>query len=239
MSARQQTGFTIIEVMLFLGITGLIMAFMLNGVGSQLNQQRYQDATTSLVSYFQEQYNLTSNVNNTRNIVLNGCGDSTTAGTSDCTIVGRVLYGSPATAGGETTTIASTWVIAKNDVALINLNNKTDTQVLQEAGLVALSDVDQYEAQWGTKLIAASTHTPLTFSMLIVRMPTSGAVRTYVDGVANRSPMEIVTSGAIADLKVCLDPAGLLGTGSVPSGVVIRKDTANSGGVELVGQGDC
>ena len=46
-------GFTIIEMMLFLAVSGAMAAGIMVGVGATVNAQRYRDATHSLVSFFQ------------------------------------------------------------------------------------------------------------------------------------------------------------------------------------------
>lgn len=240
MSTRRSTGFTIVEVVLFLGITGLIMAFMLNGLGSQLNERRYQDATTSLVGYLQKQYNLVTNVNNSRpqGVSFGDCNTTGVAGTSDCTIVGRILHSGPA--ASETTAITSAWVVAMQDVTTLNAA-ALDVTVLSEARLTEVPDGETYEVSWGTKLVQATNYAqPLTFTILIVRVPTTGVIRTYVDTDANKGPHDIVGSANVStDFKLCVDPAGLLRTSADPAGALIRKAAANSSGVEFVPRGEC
>jgi type II secretory pathway pseudopilin PulG len=240
MATSKQSGFTIVEVMLFLGITGLVMAFMLNGVSSSLNQRRYQDAANSLLAYVQSQYNLVANVNNTRTTVGDGleaaCGDTTVAGTSDCTVVGRVLHASP---GGETTTskITSTWVIATADVAKLSSGATLTAANLQEG-----KDVDTYDMQWGTQLVEASDHAAaLTFSILIARSPTNGIIHTYINPGTDKSPADIAAASdnLTQDFKLCVDPVGLLGGSADPAGTMIQHGATNTSGVLFVGQGQC
>ncbi|HEU4715394.1 MAG TPA: prepilin-type N-terminal cleavage/methylation domain-containing protein, partial [Candidatus Saccharimonadales bacterium] len=66
MGAKTQNGFTIIEVMLFLAITGMLAAAILVGSGVAIGQQRYRDSVSSLQSYIQQQYNKVINVTNDR-----------------------------------------------------------------------------------------------------------------------------------------------------------------------------
>lgn len=241
MTTKRQTGFTIVEVMLFLGITGLIMAFMLNGVGSQLNERRYQDATNSLVSYIQNQYNLVSNVNNSRaqGVSFGSCDTSSVAGTSDCTVVGRILHAGPV--DGNTQHITSSWVIATNDVATLK-DSIQDSTVLQDAGLVAATDIDTYDAGWGTKLVSATDHAQaLALTILIVRVPTTGIVHTYINPGHDVSPSDVVgaADNILSDYRLCVDPAGLLGASADPAGVMIRKGAVNTSSVESVPRGEC
>ena len=248
MCGKKQAGFTIIETMLFLGITGLIMSFMLVGVGSQLNHRRYQDASSSLRSYVQSQYNFVSSVNSSRakgekcvgNKITpdDGTNFDTAIGTSDCTIVGRLLRSINDGAG-----ISSTPVIATVNAAVLPLGQgDPDVKVLQDAKLVLGLLPENYDAQWGTKLVKPSPDNamPATFSVLIVRMPTTGVIHTYVSNQANISPHNLVAAaGNTADFKLCLDPMGLLGGASQPAGTLIRANAANTSGIDYISQGGC
>jgi len=61
---RASRGFTIIEVMLFLAVTGVLAAGILASVGSTLGLQRYRDAVDGFSSYIQGQYGQTISVRN-------------------------------------------------------------------------------------------------------------------------------------------------------------------------------
>ena len=97
-------GFTIIEVMLFLAVSGVLAAGILATVGGTIGAQRYRDAVDSFADFIQGQYDKAVNVQNDIEN-HNECGlnadkdrivvsDSSTApaGTSRvCMIVGRFI----------------------------------------------------------------------------------------------------------------------------------------------------
>ena len=53
---RWQSGFTIVEVVLFLAITGLLTVGLLAGVSAALRQQQYHDAVQSFAGFIRDQY---------------------------------------------------------------------------------------------------------------------------------------------------------------------------------------
>lgn len=57
-----RVGFTIIEVMLFLALTGLLLSGVLVGLGSNLSRQRYNDAVEDVADVLQSQYSFVSDI---------------------------------------------------------------------------------------------------------------------------------------------------------------------------------
>jgi prepilin-type N-terminal cleavage/methylation domain-containing protein len=55
-TANTQSGFTLVEVMLYLAIVGLVFLIGINAFGGQSGQVRYTDSMRSLQSYVQNQY---------------------------------------------------------------------------------------------------------------------------------------------------------------------------------------
>ena len=53
-------GFTIIEVMLFLALTGLLLVGILGGLGGNIARQRYNDAVQDLANILRDQYSFVS-----------------------------------------------------------------------------------------------------------------------------------------------------------------------------------
>ncbi|MEP6710564.1 MAG: prepilin-type N-terminal cleavage/methylation domain-containing protein, partial [Candidatus Saccharibacteria bacterium] len=59
MDTQRHPGFTIIEVMLFLAISGALAVGILIGSNVAITSQRYRDSLNSLQSLLQQQYNQT------------------------------------------------------------------------------------------------------------------------------------------------------------------------------------
>ena len=92
--SRDSKGFTIIEVVLFLAISGLLMATLLVGVSQAISRQEYRDAVQSFAGFLRSEYSKMINVENDRpdgnNAVCQG-SVSTYRGQSNCFIVGRYI----------------------------------------------------------------------------------------------------------------------------------------------------
>lgn len=251
MHTTREKGFTIVEVMLFLAITGMIMAALLVGWGTQLNQQRYSDAGSSLLTYIRGQYNLVANVNNSREGTsgTTSCDSQIERGTADCTLVGRIIQVAPASGGG---TINSTRVLATVDVAGIDQLNKTDLVILDNMALTAEKNSDgtgtlnsdRYSPMWSTSVYTVSSSSPPQrhdegFSILIVRMPNSGVIRTLVSYDGNATPVGVVGEAQMREFLVCIDSNGLVPDSRPKFGVRIGVNAANAGAVEAAKPGAC
>ena len=85
-----KAGFTIIETMLFLAVSGFLIMGILAGTGVSINTQRYRDSVVSLRSFLQQQYSDVSNVRNSSQ--TNPClSSSGNRGQTDCVILGRYV----------------------------------------------------------------------------------------------------------------------------------------------------
>ena len=101
MTTQAVRGFTIVEVVLFLAVTGLLTIGVLVGSSAAIAQQRYRDSVNSLKGFIQEQYSQTVNVmdgdvNNpacsvSGNSLILDSGTLQPRGTSDCLLLGRYL----------------------------------------------------------------------------------------------------------------------------------------------------
>lgn len=184
MSARNETGFTIVEVVLFLAITGLLTIGILVGSGVAISQQRYRDSVNSLKSFIQDQYSDVTNVVNARNnqwrcdangnVIETSGADAQARGTSNCVLLGRYI-----TINENGTLLTASNVVGYRTPDAEQASN--DIVELQDNYNLQVSPLDQeeQEVKWGSQVVQAESGTPMPFSMLILRSPLSGSIMTF------------------------------------------------------------
>ena len=242
MNTARTGGFTVVEVVLFLAISGLMMIGILAGTGVAINAQRYRDSVNSLVSYMQGAYDRTANTQNSRSdsftcdsvaqsISTTGAGAGDTVGATDCFILGRLLEVS---GGGKQ--ISSRPVYAGSAV----VSAISDTEAIKNSKIFTndtAEPAEVYEPEWGTRLTAAASDTALDgLRILIVRSPTSGGIRTFVS--TSTGPLEsIVDDANRKDMTVCVQSQGL--ASFARQGLLIAKDASGTAGIKLTADGVC
>jgi type II secretory pathway pseudopilin PulG len=243
MGTTYKDGFTILETMLFLALTGLLIAGVLVGVGVSINIQRYRDSVTSLKSFLQSQYSDIANVQNDRGdnwkcgttAITSQTGTVQNRGQSDCVIVGKYI----------SIEQGVTKVATVNAYESSTTGSGNDIAVLKSNYTLGLSTVNQQtdSLAWGTVIAwAKSTSgsgadntgvdkknptTPRSIAILIIRSPTSGSIYTFtsdtvvsISGVTDAvlKAMLVTGVGALPSQKertICVDSQGLVSTGSV------------------------
>lgn len=208
MGMKRTSGFTIIEVVLFLSISGILTVGILAGAGSSINQQRYRDSVNSFVVLLQDQYSEVINTRNERlssNESVSGCG-SQSRGRAGCTIVGKLIY------SRDSSEVVISNIIAKNPNNY--LSTDSDSEAFRKINLAIDSDtVDTRTLEWDALLAEyeRASSRP-NFSVFIGQSPVSGAVRTFV--ATDYTPEvnstfvdwnKILTSQALEeDLRLCV-----------------------------------
>ena len=184
MGARISSGFTIIETMLFLAVTGLLIMGALIGTGTALSNQRYKDAVETFKNLVQTQYAELGSIKNSRSDAWS-CGSdakpiagSEYRGQSDCMIVGRYM------------------VINQGDIAIYTVlaqekagatTKSPDVAVLKNNYTYNVTEeVENRTMEWGTQIAWPSSGsgfrsqtTPRSIGILFVRSPESGRVYTF------------------------------------------------------------
>lgn len=210
MSARTEIGFTIVEAMLFLAITGLLTIGILVGSGVAIGQQRYRDSVNSLKSFIQDQYSDVTNVVNSRNnqwrcdtngnIIEAGGADAQARGTSNCVLLGRYLTvddtGRVLTGANVVGYRAPGAEQATSDIAELQSNFTLQVSPL---------DQETQEVRWGSRIVQPESTDPMPFSMLIVRSPLSGSIVTFASSDVQPPGALVAEDNITTQHNLCVD----------------------------------
>jgi type II secretory pathway pseudopilin PulG len=254
---RRNVGFTIIETMLFLAITGALIAALLGGVGIALNNQRYNDSVQSFKSFLQGQFaNLDSVINDRSDnwscdssAVTSQTGQTVARGQSDCFIVGTyvVINGGATTTTDVIATSKSGAPTGANDIAKLTSG--------YHFSLAAASTQSQ-ELEWGTSIAwptsgssphdsSRSPSTPRSIAIMMIRSPDSGTTYTFTEdptGSNQTDPANVKEADIISmmvagnvvpgqgDRLICLDSNGLSTSGNM--GFYIESYATNASAIQ-------
>jgi Tfp pilus assembly protein FimT len=189
-SNGQSSGFTIVEVMLFLALTGLLFLIGFFGTGNQLRNTRFTDSARSLHSFLQKQYtetvagangrvagtNCTADPVDTTSVpAFSATGGDTSGTAQNCVVLGKMVKFTANSTNVDVYTVVgrrlSNAQITGNDVADI------------AASLPALSPqtAEKYTIQWGTQFIQPSSASQdlQTQAFAYLRSPGNGNVVTF------------------------------------------------------------
>ena len=211
MGIKKTYGFTIIEVILFLAVTGALTIAILAGAGVQINQQRYRDSVSSLKSFLQAQYSEVTNVINDRGnnwqCNTNGTVDEvanggSSRGTTDCVILGRLV----------TVDATGTQLTASNIVGYKSPSAPVATSDITELENYALSvttiNQETDEVSWGARIVnPQNLANPQSLSILIVRSPLSGAVLTFTTEGVSQDVGGMIEQPNMQQRDLCVDPS--------------------------------
>ncbi len=243
MQSIKSKGFTIIETMLFLAITGLLVTSIMVGMGVSINRQRYRDSVTSLQSFIQQQYSDVANVNNGRDsgwicdslsgsVVQTSVNSGISRGKSDCVVLGRLIVVNP---DGKSLSVNN--IIGSSSPKSSSATN--DVKAFTDYNMrISPVDTIKKDIEWGASLALPGKNSVPTLSILILQSPISGVIRTFVSSssVINDSNIKSIINinGLSEPAKMCINPTGLFS--SARMAVVINAGASSSAGVETLGE---
>lgn len=242
MRREGQRGFTIIETMLFLAVTGLLLTGVLVGSASAIGRQRYRDSANDLHSFFQEQYSSVLNTSNQNLSVACSGGIANTnpdpasassRGQTDCVLLGKMIF---------TSSPSSTKITVQDLYGYITdpekASESNEVKVFQNSdsgyGIKVLNGSQKdYQVNWGVKV---STGDPASaFTLVIVRSPNSGNIQTFFKRGVSADPQDLLDNSHLNGGTVCLSPEGLFPDSNK---LAIKIDAkASSGGAVNLGDG--
>lgn len=196
---NRTSGFTIIEVVLFLAISSLLAVGLMAGSSVAIQRQQYRDAVQSFANFIRDEYAHVVSVENNRSDTasLAGCDDSS-RGQSECVIVGRYI----ATDDGEA---YKTYPIYAKSIG-------EDWQYRFDD-----SQATAYKVGWGSKASMKGS-TAGEASLVIYRNPKTGIIATYSDtkrydsSIASPSSIDklinVADSTKMVAREICIDNTG-------------------------------
>lgn len=260
-------GFTLVEVSLFLAISGLLLIGIIAGTQNSINAQRFNDSVQNFVEFLRTVY---SEVENPQSP-----GD----GRSGYAIYGRLVsFGQAMTLDGAripsyeqrvyvydvignsnsintSSGLAASALIAAN--ANVVLENKSDSGVVTSVSYAG--NVREYIPTWGSAIDDASktNGTPYTGTILVVRHPKSGTISTLISSnviqinqtvkEANQSRnfaavrkmlKDNLNSFGTREVNFCVNPDGMNVRAGLRRNVRLLSNARNTSGVELINQDD-
>lgn len=230
-------GFTIIEVVLFLAISSLLLVGVIASSSNSVSQQRYSDTVYSLQSSLQDQYTETFNARNSLSTNISCAADATvtytgskTRGQSDCVILGRYLTPS------EDGKILQTYPVIGSKTS--TPAGSDDLSVLQSYTMKTIPDsLEEVNLEWGVAMQKATPASTATFSLLILRSPSSGVIRTFIseESSAPITKASLLNAESMSrSLLICLDSNDLSNLGR-RMGVKIVSGASSTSGVQFIG----
>lgn len=169
---RWQAGFTIIEVVLFLAITGLLIVGLLAGVNSALQQQQYRDTVQSFANFLRDQYARVISVENDRENqthcpVAGSDTRVTDRGQSNCVIVGRYVVSTNA----QSYRSYPLYAVKQGEAWKYGYNE---------------NEASDYTVGWGAQIrfLTSANSLSRVMALAMYRSPTDGqlVVRTHEEG---------------------------------------------------------
>lgn len=209
---KSRRGFTLIEISIFLAVTGALFAVVTIGVQNSIFQQRYNDAVQNYAEFLRSVYSETTNV------------QSPYDGKSDQAIYGKlVTFGESVNLAGDLNDDQALFVYdiigkSNGDIGggnIVNaLKNLEATVVVARDGkVVPAGMVESYIPRWGAKLQKTGNLShPRQYegSLLIVRHPRSGMVYTLASDLVLEVNQAVKNAQSYFDIEDALDKANVL-----------------------------
>lgn len=256
---RRRSGFTLIEVSLFLAITGLLFVGIAIGTQNSIFQQRFNDSVQGFAEFLRSEYSEVTNVRND--------GE----GRSDQAIYGKLItFGEGYDLAGQEidpgSAVFSYNVVGGADADGVGPSDGllTSLAVGLEANVVVKDEggiykpagfAEDYKPRWSSAIQKVGSADNFVGAILIVRHPDSGTIFTFVKDDGTIQVNETIKSGSEDSLKnllgtyltngsfeleavdFCVNPNGI-DQGGLRRDVRLVKNARNGSGVEVIGDGE-
>lgn len=179
----EESGYTIIEVSLFLAVSGLLVLVAFIGTGATIQASRFTDSSRSLHAYVQKQYDNILNGVNTRtgeetcNAGVVDTGTDEEPGTTNCLLLGKLMVMDTGS------NVVNTYNIVGSEPATPDYN-KSDEELIYDfqPSIVRNVGVDTYQIPWGANISGSKRQvdSQAVDAFAMIRSPRSTRVVTYV-----------------------------------------------------------
>ena len=236
---RSRRGYTLVEVMLFLAITGLLFVGIALGVQNSMFQQRYNDSVQSFAEFLRSVYSQVSNVQN-----------STGNGRSDMAFYGKlVVFGEAKTLDGADNVDGEVYsydVIGGADGGLsgkVLENLKNIGATIWSSNEVYAGNVEAYKPRWQSRIQGIKNDgKDYVGALLVVRNPQSGTIFTFkTDGILDINGnngsfklAEVLNDFTSGEVDYCVNPEGKQAS-DTRRDIRIKENSRNASGVEVIG----
>lgn len=177
--SKNRQGFTIIEVILFLGITGLIFMAIVASTSNVLSRQRYNDSTQNFAEFLRGVYGKLTSIENYGN------------GRSERAIYGKLItFGESHNLNGEENVENEIFTydiigdvsgsISADDVikSLASLNADVVVKNGEDVEYAGINE--HYATKWMARIEQTNSTELFKGAVMVVRSATSGTIYTYV-----------------------------------------------------------
>ena len=196
MEGSRQAGFTIVEISLFMAISGLLFLIAIAGTGNTIRSFRFTDSGRSLEAFAQKQYDDVINGLNNRSDQVSCSGGvitdtPQTVGSSNCLLMGKLIV----------------FRLNSSDVSVYNVVGSepananyalSDSQLIIDfqPRTVTTTAVSTYTVPWGARPSGFKrlSDNVATNGLLLVRSPKSSRVVTYTFTVPATVPTNLTTT---------------------------------------------
>lgn len=178
MGVKKQTGFTIIEVMLFISVSSLLFVGLVSGMQLMISRARFSDSMVSLKNLIQSQYEeVRTGINSRQQDKVCGTSTTTDPGAGPCLVLGKIIRFSSNSSSVKINYLVSD-AISQSDATFIG-----DTQALKQSNVrIVTTSATTANIQWASTFVKGFSQTigPDTYSTIaIIRSPISDSVYMY------------------------------------------------------------
>ena len=195
MVGKRLAGFTIVEITLFMGITGLLFLIALAGTGNTIRSFRFTDSGRSLESFVQKQYDdIINGYNNRSSSVSCNSGTIDTSagqavGSSNCLLMGKLLVFRQ---GSSDVTVYN---VVGSEPANVNYSLSDGALITAfQPTTVTATATTTYTIPWGAQMSGFKrSDGEATNALLLVRSPKAARIVNYTFEVPAAVPTSLTS----------------------------------------------